>query len=50
MESLELYLVWIFYGALFIALIFLIFKRIRDNRHERFDKRSNWIWDISLQL
>ncbi|HRQ29909.1 MAG TPA: hypothetical protein PLU49_07525 [Saprospiraceae bacterium] len=41
MENVEFYLAWFFYGAIFIALIFLIFKRIRDSRHERFDKRSN---------
>lgn len=31
----------LFYGGLFVILIYLIFKRIEDKRNEEFEQRDN---------
>lgn len=41
MRNIVLILPFLFYGFIFIALIYLIVKRIKDKNQEDFEKRDN---------
>jgi hypothetical protein len=41
MRYIVLILPFLFYGFIFIALIYLIVKRIKDKNQEDFEKRDN---------
>lgn len=41
MRYIVLILTFLFYGFIFIALIYLIVKRIKDKKQEDFEKRDN---------